>query len=388
MLAVLAGVQFTNIADFMVLMPLAPALMRTFGVGPAEIATLVSSYTLAAALSGLLAAFWIDRVDRRRALLGLYGLFAVATLFCGLAPGFISLLVARSAAGVFGGVLGTIIFTIVGEAIPDERRGRATGLVMSSFSLATVVGVPLALLFSAAFGWHAPFLFLSLLSALIGVAGWWLLPPLPRPPVLAATSTAWSRLRETLADGQHRSALLFMVLLTSSGFLVIPFISIHMTTNVGVAEAQLPLLYLFGGVATFFSAQWVGRAADRFGKARTYRWAALASIVPLLAVTHLPSAPLALAILCAASFFVLISGRMVPAMALVNASAQPRLRGTFMSLNTSVQSGAQALAVFLGGLMVDRSADGHLLNYGLNGWAAVAMTLAAMVWAGRLRVRG
>jgi predicted MFS family arabinose efflux permease len=383
----LAGVQFTQIADFMVLMPLAPALMRNFGVGPAAIATLVSSYTFASAVAGLLAALWIDRVNRRRALLVLYSGFIVATLACGVAPGYFVLLLARSAAGAFGGVLGSLAYTIVGEAVPESHRGRATGILMSSFSLATVAGVPIALLLSAEFGWHAPFLFLGALSCLVALALARGLPDLPRPAQAPGATTAWLRVCQALADRDHQRAFIWMALMTSSAFLVIPFISIHLNTNVGVAESQLPVLYLIGGAVTFLSARAIGVAADRFGKVRTYRVAALASMVPLWLITHLPAVPLAAAIASAALFFVLISGRMVPAMALVTSSARPDLRGTFMSLNTTVQAATQGLAALLGGLIVARSPEGRLLNFAWNGWAGVVMTAVAIVWAGRLRAR-
>ena len=66
LLITLAGIQFTHILDFMIMMPLAPQLMRLWDIGPQAFGVLVSAYTFAAAASGLLSVFVIDRYDRAR----------------------------------------------------------------------------------------------------------------------------------------------------------------------------------------------------------------------------------------------------------------------------------------------------------------------------------
>jgi predicted MFS family arabinose efflux permease len=151
------GIQFTHILDFMIMMPLGPQFTVLFGITDAQFGLLVSAYTLAAGASGLAASTYIDRFSRKRLMLTLYVLFALATLACGLAQGYAALMAARIAAGVFGGVLSALSQTIVGDVIPFERRGRAMGIVMTSFSVSTVAGVPLGLFLAAHLNWHAPF---------------------------------------------------------------------------------------------------------------------------------------------------------------------------------------------------------------------------------------
>ena len=105
LLLTLAGVQFTHILDFMIMMPLGPQFTQLFAISDAQFGLLVSAYTLAAGASGLLASTYIDRFGRKKLLLVLYVLFALATLACGLAPTYGALMVARIMAGMFGGVL-------------------------------------------------------------------------------------------------------------------------------------------------------------------------------------------------------------------------------------------------------------------------------------------
>src|SRR5262245_35606256 len=164
LLLTLAATQVTHVLDFMILMPLGPQLMRMLAISPAQFSLLVSAYSVTAAVSGLACALYIDRFDRRHALLGLYAGFAVATLLCALAPSFPLLLGARAVAGAFGGVVGATVYSIVGDAVPDSRRGAATGVVASAFSLSAVAGVPLGLLLANLFSWRAPFILMAVLS--------------------------------------------------------------------------------------------------------------------------------------------------------------------------------------------------------------------------------
>ena len=199
LLITLAGIQFTNILDFMIMMPLGPHFTQLFNITDAQFGLLVSAYTLAGGASGLLASLYIDRFDRKRLMLGLYGMFALSTLACGLAWSYEALMLARIAAGVFGGVLSALSQTIVGDVIPFERRGRAMGIVMTSFSVSTVVGVPLGLYTAAHLGWHAPFIGIALLSVVFMLFAVVSLPALNGHLSLPAPVSAWQRIRETLA---------------------------------------------------------------------------------------------------------------------------------------------------------------------------------------------
>jgi MFS family permease len=125
---------------------------------------------------------FVDRFERKRLLLTMFALFAVATLACGLAPGYWTLLAARGTAGAFGGVLGSMVQTMVGDLIPFERRGRASGTIMSAFSLSTVAGVPLSLYLANHFGWRFPFYFIALLVLRPAGAGLENAADIARPP--------------------------------------------------------------------------------------------------------------------------------------------------------------------------------------------------------------
>ena len=380
LLLTLAGIQFTHILDFMIMMPLGPQLTRLFGISDAQFGLLVSAYTLSAGVSGLLAATYIDRFGRKRLLMVLYVLFGLATLACGVAPTYGALMVARILAGMFGGVLSAVGQTIIAEVIPYERRGRAMGIVMTSFSVSTVAGVPLGLVVAERWGWNMPFIAIALLCGVLTMVAARVLPAMTAHVHGASQHTVMGGIAQVLADANHRRAFLFSALLMSTGFTVIPYITIYLQANVGVQSGQVPWVYLCGGVVTLFTARLFGRMTDRHGKVTTFRWLAVAVAVPLLSVTLLGQVPLWVVLVATTLMFALMSGRMIPGMAILTAAANPALRGTFMTLNAAVQSAAMGLASLAGGMLIQRDAQGLVQNY----WMAAVLGIVASLLAWRV----
>jgi predicted MFS family arabinose efflux permease len=287
---------------------------------------------------------------------------------------------------MFGGVVGALVITIVADVVPYARRARGTALISSAFSLAAVMGVPLGLWLANHYSWRAPFLVLAGASLAIGGAAWRLLPALNAHVGRHPRVSPLGQLRAIFGVANHLRAFAFMVVLMLSVFTVVPFIAPYNVANVGVAELDLPLIYFAGGLTTLFTAQIIGWLADRYGKRRIFTVVAVASLVPLYVLTHLPRVPLAVAIAVSVMFFVLVPGRFGPAMALLTGSVSPRLRGSFMSFNASVQQLGSALAALAGGMIVGRAADGSLTRYGIAGWVAMAATVVAIGLAASIQV--
>jgi len=388
LLLTLAGIQFTHILDFMIMMPLGPQLTRLFGISDAQFGLLVSAYTLSAGVSGLLAATYIDRFGRKRLLMVLYVLFGLATLACGVAPTYGALMVARILAGMFGGVLSAVGQTIIADVIPYERRGRAMGIVMTSFSVSTVAGVPLGLVVAERWGWNMPFIAIALLCGVLTMVAARVLPAMTAHVHGASQHTVMGGIAQVLADANHRRAFLFSALLMSTGFTVIPYITIYLQANVGVQSGQIPWVYLCGGVVTLFTARLFGRMTDRHGKVTTFRWLAVAVAVPLLSVTLLGQVPLWVVLVVTTLMFALMSGRMIPGMAILTAAANPALRGTFMTLNAAVQSAAMGLASLAGGVLIQRDAQGLVQNYWMAAVLGIVVSLLAWRVVGGLTLHG
>jgi predicted MFS family arabinose efflux permease len=386
LLLTLAGIQFSHVLDFMIMMPLGPILMRDLGISTHEFGLLVASYSFSAAFSGLLAATFVDRFERKSLLLATFALFGLATLACGLAPGYVTLMIARGLAGAFGGVLGALVQTIVGDAIPFSRRAKASGIVSAAFSFSTVAGVPLSLWLASYFQWRAPFIFIVVLTAIFMMIAWRVLPELRHHLSQEKLTHPFSAMFAVMRDANHWHAMGLSAMIIFSGFTVIPYLTVYAVNNILISQHDIAYIYLAGGAATLVTARFIGHWADVSGKVKVYRLVAFASMVPLLAVTHIQSASMAVWIVFTTLFFVLVSGRFIPAMAIISSAAQPKLRGTFMSLNATVQSLAMGLAASLSGFMITQQSGGHVDGYQNVGYVAIVANLLAIWYVSRIKM--
>ncbi len=386
-LFILAAVQFTTIVDFMIVMPLGPQLMRTLNIGPAEFGLIVSSYTFAAGISGLLASSIVDRFARRSTFMVLYAGFLIGTFLCAVAPTYHTLVGARIATGGFGGILGGMAMTIIGDVFPEERRGRATGSLMTGFALASVAGVPLGLLLGTNYGWHVPFIALVIAGTPL-----LFLTPLAMPAlnhhVHQVQAHPLKSVIETFSRPNHLNAFALTIALMIGSFTVFPYVSAYFVANVGMTEEQLPIIYVVGGALTLIASPIVGRLTDRFGKLLIYRIIAPASALLLLAITHLPRVPVAIAVAVFASLMVSNVGRMIAAMAMITGSVEPHRRGGFLSANSSVQHISCGIGAYLGGLIITQVEGGPIGNFGTVGWIAAVSTAFTLWLAGRVRSSG
>jgi DHA1 family inner membrane transport protein len=273
---------------------------------------------------------------------------------------------------------------MVADVVPPERRGRGMAFVMSAFPLASVAGVPLGIALSNRFEWHAPFYLIVALGLLIlgGIARF-----LPRRPPApdAAHLAPLAQMRELLSEPIHWRGFAVTAALVAAGGCIIPFMAPSLVANAGVTDELLPLVYFFGGAATFISTPFVGRLTDRHDKFHVLAILTAPAILSALIVTHLGPAPLPWVLLATTLFFVGMSGRFGPASTLVANAVEPRFRGGFMSLNSAVQQGSSALANLVGGALITRDAAGHLVGYGRVGWLATGAFLFTLVLAHRLR---
>ncbi|VTR97350.1 MFS transporter [Tuwongella immobilis] len=384
-LVLLAGIQFAHILDFMILMPLGPRFMTELGIKADQFGLLVAAYAIAAGVSGLFAAARIDRFDRKWALLTVFAGFTLGTFACAVVPGYGMLLAARAITGIFGGLIGALALTIVGDFFPPHRRGFATGVVMSSFSIATIVGIP-AGLWLASWGNRAtPFWAIGAVAAIL-----WGLALAVLPSMRGHLNRPFARQQgdtfRMLTSGPALRAYAMMMFLILSTAMMIPHLASFMQLNLGFPERLLPWVYVAGGGATLITTAQFGRLADRFGKVRVFRILAIAAILPMLVITQMTESSVAWAIVMTTLFMILTSGRMVPAMALVTSTVKPEFRGSFMSIIGSVQQLSMGLASLLGSLVLfQQTEQSPIQHYDTLGLLGTVAALLAIVLVGSLR---
>lgn len=368
----LAAINFTHILDFVIIMPLGKRLMTELSLTEQQFGHIVSAYGIAAAVAGLTFALVADRFDRKTSLLGAYVGFIIATAFCGLADTYVELMLARIFSGAFGGLAASCIMAVIGDAFADGRRGTATGAVMSSFAVASIIGLPIGLYIANKYGRGMPFFAIAAFSLPILLFVYQLLPHY-RAHITAVRKNPAETLFRAATNPGHVSSFALMLTVVFGTFTIIPFIAPYMETNCGRKAEDIPVIYAIAGICTLVGLNVIGRLTDRIGKRPVFIALALASMVMTLVITHMPEVTFTLAAVSTSAFMVTAAGRSVPAQALMLASADPAARGAFTSLNSVVQNLGVGIAPLLAGLFMGRDESGHITGYGTAGSVAVAI---------------
>jgi predicted MFS family arabinose efflux permease len=378
-LALLAFLQFTVILDFMIISPLGAMLMPTLRITPAQFGLVVSVYAFSAGVSGLLAAGFADRYDRKKLLLLFYCGFVAGTLLCGVSHTYGFLLFARIITGVFAGVIGSTIFAIITDLFAFQLRGRVMGIIQTAFAASSVVGIPMGLYLSNRWGWNAPFILIVVISVLVGAVMIRFLRPINAHLALQQDRTPLRHFVHTLSTPRYLQGFATTALLATGGFMLMPYMSAFSVHNLGISLIRLPLVYMITGVCSIIAGPLIGRASDIYGKFLVFCLGCVATIIMVIIYTHLGLTPISVVILVNCLLYVGVTSRMITASALISAVPQAADRGAYMSISSSIQQISGGIAAVLGGLIVTQSASGALQHYDILGYVLVGSTLITLV---------
>jgi predicted MFS family arabinose efflux permease len=382
----LAFLQFAVILDFMLMAPLGAIIMPSLSITPAQFGTVVSAYAFSAGISGLLMAGFADRFDRKKLLLFFYAGFLVGTLWCGLAQSFESLLLARIVAGLFGGVIGSVVLAIATDLFAPQMRGRVMGFIQTAFAASQILGLPFGIYLSNQWNWHVPFLVLVGLGLLGGLLISWRMLPVAEHLKLKQEHTALGHLWHTVTEPRYLLSFVSVLFLATGGFMLMPFSSAFTVNNLGISLHDLPVIYLVTGIATIFIGPLVGKAADSFGQLRVFLFGTAVMIVMVLIYTHLTTSTLLVVTVINVVLFVGIFSRMIPFQALMSQVPVQTQRGSFNAINASISQLAGGLASLVAGHIVQEGADGKLHHYDVAGFVVVATSLLASVLLWRIQL--
>jgi predicted MFS family arabinose efflux permease len=367
----IAAVQFVNILDFVMVMPMGPDFAAALGIPSSKLGMIGGSYTAAAAVSGLAGSFFLDRFDRRPALgIAMLGLVA-GTAMGGLATGFSSLIAARVLAGFFGGPATSLSFSIIADTVPPKRRGTAMGVVMGAFSVASVLGVPAGLELARRIGWRAPFFAVASLGLVIAVCAVFLLPPMRGH---LGERKELVPLRALFAQPTVLISWAMTFFVMAAGFILIPNISAYVQYNLRYPRSQLGLLYLYGGAVSFFATQGAGRLIDRYGSFRVGTAGTL-FLVFTIAGGFWASPPILPVSGIFIAFMLAMAFRNVAYNTLTTRVPSGSERARFMSIQSAVQHAASASGAFLSSQMLTELPGGALSGMKRVSLTAIALTL-------------
>ncbi|RYE55202.1 MAG: MFS transporter [Sphingobacteriales bacterium] len=380
MIILLAMTQFTVILDFMVMSPLGDMLMKSMELKPSQFGLSVSAYAFSAAASGILTAGFADKYDRKKLLLFFYFGFIIGTLFCSLANTYVLLLMARIVTGLFGGVIGSISMAIVADIFRLEQRGRVLSFTQMGMSASQIIGIPISLYLANSVGWQSPFVMIVILSILISLFIIFSFDPMTHHIAVGSGPNPWKHVTGTLFNRQHSIGFITTAIMSIGGFMMMPWNSAYLINNLHVSAAQLPLIFMAGGIGSLLIMPIVGKLSDRKNKFTIFCIASIWLIIIVLIYTNLPKSTFPIVVFLYFSLTVGIVTRMIPSMTLITALPEVNDRGAFMSVNASLQQISGGIAAVIGALMIGQKTKTSIIeNFDVVGYFVVVLTMLSLI---------
>ena len=383
--SIIALIQFSVVVDFMVLSPLGTFVMEDLSLQPNQFSLVVSGYAFSAFVSAIATAGFADRFDRKKMLVFFFSGFILGTLFCALSTSYWTLLLARVITGLFGGVISSISYAIITDLFAVNQRGRVMGFVQMAFGISQIVGIPLGLYLTQLVDWHLPFYVIVGFALCLLVTILVVMKPV-RGHLQAATDRpkALDHFLHIFKTKRYLNGFLATALLTTGGYMLMPFGSDFAVQNLKLTPEQLPLLYMATGIFTFMTGPLAGVLSDKFGRYSLFIAGTVISLIIVLVYTRLGASELWMVIALNVVLFVGITFRIVPAQTMMTQIPAAVDRGAFMSINSAVQQLSGGIASTIAGMIVYKSADGSIQNYPVLGMVVAVTMIIAMLLMGRV----
>jgi len=378
-IAIIALIQFTVVLDFMVLSPLGAILMPSLNISTSQFGLVVSAYAFSAGASGLCAAGFADRFDRKKMLLFFYTGFVCGTFFCGTVNSYVLLLCARVITGIFGGVIGSISFAIITDTFSMQVRGRVMGVVQMAFAASQVLGIPVGLYLATHLNWHAPFMMIAAVATLVGVVIALKLKPVTEHLKGKQDKNAFIHLWHTASNPFYLRGFAATMLLATGGFMIMPFSTVFLVNNVHIPETRLSEIFFITGMASIITGPYLGKQADKYGKFLLFVFGSILSMIMVMIYTHLGTNPVWVVILTNIVLYTGISSRMISSSALISGVPEMQDRGAYMGINSSIQQVSGGIASFVAGLIIFQPAkNAPLQHFDTVGYVAACSMLITL----------
>ena len=378
-IAILALLQFTVILDFVIISPLGDILMKTLDMTTTNFGMVVSAYAFSAGVSGLLAAGFADKFDRKKLLIFFYTGFIAGTLCCAFSTNYEMLFASRIVTGFFGGVIGSVSLAIVTDLFAVQQRGRVMGFIQMAFASSQILGIPIGIYFANLWGWHSSFLMIVLLAALILVAVIFKMQPVNQHLKVPSEKSPLLHLWHTLSNKDYQVGFMAIAILSVGGFMLQPFGSAYLVNNIHISQHELPMVFFFTGVSVLIIMPLIGKLSDRINKFTLFTIGSVISIVMILIYTNLPVVPLWEIVVVNMILFMGIMSRMVPATTLNTSIPEMKDRGAYMAITSSMQQIAGGIAAVCAGYIVHQETKtSPIENYGLLGIIISCVTLTSI----------
>ena len=376
---------FSSASQIMIISPILPRIGEELQIGDAVLGTLVSAYALMVGIFAIISGPISDKIGRRQILLWGTGVMTLALTLHTFVIDYWSFLAVRVFAGVAGGILSGAAVSYVGDYFPYNRRGWATGWIMSGSAFGQIIGIPLGIVLAGEYGFKTPF---AVFAVTMAGAFLLVLAKVPQPDVTFTKDriTVGSAFRNYMAmlrrpEIAWAAVAFFMMFLGVSLYVV--YLPTWLERDLGAAPNAIAVLFLVGGIANVISGPQAGKLSDRIGR----KGIILASCVGLFFVMGLTTVIVTEFWIAYPMFFVamvLVAMRISPFSALLTALVDDNRRGSLMSLSVALGQVGFAVGAGLAGWLY--AVTGYWSNTVLGGFSVLIMGI--IVWTALPEPRG
>lgn len=368
---------FAASSQIMIISPILPLIGEELDIADAVLGTLVSAYALMVGIFAIISGPISDKIGRRRILLLGTGVMSVALVMHFLVVDYYSFLAVRVFAGVAGGVLSGAAVSYIGDYFPYNRRGWATGWVMSGSAFGQIIGIPLGIVLAGSMGFRAPFL---AFAVLMFMAFFLILLKVPQPDVQRTQGRltvggAFADYMTMLRRPEIAFAAFAFFLMFLGVSLYVVYLPTWLERELGATANAIATLFLIGGIANVLTGPQAGRISDKIGR----KGIILLSCTGLFVVMLLTTVVVKEFWVAYPVFFltmVLVAMRISPFSALLTALVTDQRRGSLMSLTVALGQVGFAVGGAIAGPLF--AGTGYWSNTVLGAFSVLGMGL--IVW--------
>jgi MFS transporter, DHA1 family, purine base/nucleoside efflux pump len=351
-----------------------PTIANDLQVSIGQAGQLITVFALVYAVSGPILYTMTANIERKKLLLLTLGVFVLGNVITYVSPSFLFVMIARVLTAMSTALIIVLSLTIAAKIVKQQHRAKAIGLIYMGISSSLVLGVPIGIIISDAFGWRMLFLFIGLMALLSMIL---IALTLDRIEVEQVQSLK-SQLK-ALRNKKMLTAHLTMLFLLAGHYTIYAYFTPFLESELGLNTQWISICYFIFGIAAVGGGAFGGSLADKFGsKASIILVVASFAIILFLLPFSTVSFPLFLVVMV---IWAALSWSLAPPLQNYIIESDAETAGIHQSFNNSALQIGISLGSLVGGLV--NGATSSMQTTAHVGSLLVIFSLAFAVWSFR-----
>ncbi|WP_368935319.1 MFS transporter [Bacillus sp. SH8-8] len=263
-LAVFFMIMFMIGTDTFLISPLLPTLQQVYHVSTELSGWMVSSYALGYAGFALIAGPISDGLNRKKVMVLGMSFFAISTFLCGIAPSFLWMLTFRFLAGVSAAFVSPQVWASIPLLIEKKQIVKAIGVATAGLSISQILGLPLGA-YLATIHYTIPFYFIGILSALLVILIYVVLPEIQSVHIGGNKKAILQRYKQLLTDSKVSLSYFAYFVFQTGNFAAFSFFGVWLSIQFGLQVHEVGTAMLVLGLGNLTGNIFGPRIVNKIG---------------------------------------------------------------------------------------------------------------------------